>query len=59
MSKSAEFCNFKEIYIMRNQQEIRELMEELSKLTGFIADFGTEGEYPAKSEHIKNQHVNR
>ena len=26
---------------MRNQQEIRELMEKLEKLTGFIGEFGT------------------
>lgn len=26
---------------MRNQQEIRELMEKLSNLTGFIGEFGT------------------
>lgn len=26
---------------MKNQQEVRELMEKLSKLTGFIAEFGT------------------
>ena len=30
---------------MRSEQTIRELVEELSKLTGFIADFATEEEY--------------
>ncbi len=30
---------------MKSEQEIKELAEELSKLTGFIADFGTEEEF--------------
>ena len=29
---------------MKSEQEIRELVEELSKLTGFIGEFGTEEE---------------
>lgn len=35
-----------EVYdAMRSEQKIRELVDELSKLTGFIADFGTEEEF--------------
>lgn len=29
---------------MRSEQEIKELVEELSRLTGFIGEFGTEEE---------------
>jgi hypothetical protein len=30
---------------MRSEQEIKELAEELSRLTGFIGEFGTKGEF--------------
>ncbi len=30
---------------MKGEQEIKELAEELSKLTGFIANIGTKGEF--------------
>jgi hypothetical protein len=30
---------------MRSEQEIKELAEELSRLTGFIVEFGTEKEF--------------
>lgn len=34
---------------MQSEQEIRQLKEELAKLTGFIADFGTEQQQGDKS----------
>ena len=37
--------------MIRSEHEIKELSEELSKLTGFIADFGTEEEY--QNEYLK------
>ena len=30
---------------MKSEQEIKELAEELSRLTGFIGEFGTKGEF--------------
>ncbi|GAI76288.1 unnamed protein product [marine sediment metagenome] len=33
---------------MQSEQETRELAEELKKLTGFIADFGTDDELHSK-----------
>lgn len=34
--------------IMRNQQEVREVEQELSKLTSFIGELGTEEEFHNK-----------
>jgi|GEM_PF-1463505 len=36
---------------MRSEEEVKELEEEISKLTGFIGDFGTEKEF--ESEDFK------
>jgi hypothetical protein len=37
--------------MMRSEQEIKELVKELSRLTGFIGEFGTEEEF--QSDDLK------
>lgn len=34
--------------MIRNKKEIKELEEELSKITGFISDYGIDGEFNDK-----------
>jgi hypothetical protein len=43
--------------MIRNEKELRELKEELSKLTGFIADFGTDKEFQSSEMTFANDVV--
>lgn len=43
--------------MIRNEKEIKELKEELSKLTGFIADFGTDKEFQSSEMPFANDVV--
>lgn len=40
--------------MVRNEREIKELEEELSKITGFIADFGTDREFNDEDVKFSN-----
>lgn len=39
---------------MRSEQELQQLKQELDKLTGFIADFGTQEEFEADGVTFSN-----
>jgi len=43
--------------MIKTEKEIRELKEELSKLTGFIADFGTDEEFQSSEMPFANDVV--